>query len=415
MVVLKIIRESFILAFQELSNNKLRAFLSLLGITIGILCIISVFASVDSLEKNIRGSISKMGDNLLYVEKWPWAFGSDYPWWKYINRPEADYRDFKAVESFSEKAEAVAIQFVLSDKTAQYRNLDISNVMVAAVSHDFNTVYAWDFSAGRYFSPKESQAGDNAMVIGFNIAETLYNTPENAVGKNIKVMGRRFKVVGVLEKEGQSILRSDLDNMVVVPYNYMISLVDENSSVFAQRLIVQAKEDVTLPELKDELTGILRKERRLRPRQEDNFALNQVSVISQGITQTFGVINFAGILIGGFSILVGGFGIANIMFVSVRERTNIIGIKKALGAKKIFIMLEFLIESIVLCILGGAIGLFSVFVLIQIANYLIDFTFILSMGNILLGLIISFTIGTLAGIFPAFIASRMDPVEAIRK
>ena len=415
MVIFKIFSESFSLAFQELMNNKLRAFLSLLGITIGILCIISVFAAVDSLEKNVRSSFSIMGDNLLFVEKWPWAFSSDYPWWKYLNRPEANYRDFKDIQNFSEKSDAVAIQFAFQDKMIKYRNESVEDVTVAAVSQDYNIVYNWEFSAGRYFSPKESEAGDNAAIIGYNVAEVLFIDPERAIGKSITLMNRKFRVIGVLKKEGQSIVKSDADNMVMVPYNNLITMVNENSNVLGQRILVAAKEDIPLPELKDELTGILRKTRRLRPKQEDNFALNQVSIISQGITQTFTMINFAGILIGGFSILVGGFGIANIMFVSVKERTNIIGIKKALGAKKIFIMLEFLIESVVLCIIGGVIGMLLVFLLFQLANHTIDFNFILSISNIILGVTISVVIGLISGIFPAWKASQMDPVEAIRQ
>lgn len=415
MVVLKIIRESLLLALQELNNNKLRSFLSLLGITIGILCIISVFAAINSLERNLRGSLSQLGEKVVYVQKWPWAFGGDYPWWKYINRPEPGFRDYKSLRKYSEKAKAVSLQIDVSNRTAIYQNRDISDINVSGVTQDYLKIYDINLAAGRFFSTTESHSGSNVAVIGFEIASKLYNSAESAIGKEMKVLGRKTKVVGVMDKEGESIIQWDFDESVMLPYNYMITMLDENSGFVNRTIIVEARDEVSVKEMKDELTGILRKSRRLKPKQEDNFALNQVTVLYQGINQTFGLINIAGLLIGGFSILVGGFGIANIMFVSVKERTNIIGVKKALGAKYIFIMLEFLIESVVLCIIGGLIGLSLVYLLFFLANQAIDFSLVLSSSNVILGIGISIFIGILSGIFPATAAARLDPVNAMRK
>lgn len=415
MIIFTIIKESVRLAVHELINNKLRSSLSLLGITIGILCIISVLASVDSLERNIRDSISAMGSNVVYVEKWPWAFGGDYPWWKYLNRPEANFDDFRSIRDQSEKSTHVAIQAIMTGKVIRFGNSSYEGVSAGGVTHDFAGIYGLEFSSGRYFSPRETETGDNVVVIGHSIAQALFQRPEYAVGQTVKLFNQKMHVAGVLKKEGQSMMGQGFDDFAMVPYTFMTKLINENSRVFGQRVIVQAAEGIILTELKDELRKILRRTRKLRPKEEDNFALNQMSVLSQGITQMFGVINIAGILIGGFSILVGGFGIANIMFVSVRERTRLIGIKMSLGAKKIFILLEFLIESVLLCLIGGIIGLLLVYALIQIANNYIDFTFMLSLGNIILGLSISVIIGIISGLFPAIKAARMDPVEAMRK
>lgn len=415
MVYLRIIRESFLLALQELNNAKLRALLSLTGITIGILCIISVFAAVDSLEKNVRDSVDELGDDIIFVMKWPWAFGSDYPWWKYVNRPETNYDDFKALQRYSEKAEAVAIQIVQQNKTITYDAAYVEGNDVAGVSHDWQLIFKPKIQFGRYFSFQESSSGDNKVILGYDNAEALFINPERAIGKTIKVLNKKVQVIGVFEREGESIVGSGLDMLAVVPYNFMARFVNERSRVVGQRINVSAKEGVELPVLKDEITKIMRRTRKLKPKDEDNFALNQMSILSEGIAQTFGLINIAGLFIGGFSILVGGFGIANIMFVSVKERTKLIGIKMSLGAKRLFILAEFLIESVLLCMVGGALGIALVYLLFVLANQFIDFTLLLSMKNILLGLGISFGIGVLSGIFPASAASKMDPVEAMRK
>lgn len=410
-----VFRESFILALQELNNARLRAFLSLTGITIGIVCIISVFAAVDSLERNIRQSVNQIGDNVVFVEKWPWAFSNDYPWWKYVNRPNPNYDDYKALQRHLEKAAGVAIQVIQQNKVVEFKSNYYEGVSVAGISHEWSDIFKPAFTGGRYFSNKESASGDNVAVIGYKIAVTLFGDPARAIDRQVKVLNRKVQVIGVLEKEGESIVGNGLDNTVLVPYSFMQKFINERSRVVGQRINVSARKGISLDALKAEITKVLRNNRKLAPGEEDNFALNQMSILSQGITQTFSVINIAGLVIGGFSILVGGFGIANIMFVSVKERTKIIGIKMSLGAKRIFILMEFLIESIMLCLIGGGIGLLIVYGLFVIANQLIDFTLILSFKNILLGLLISFVIGVISGVFPATSASKMDPVEAMQK
>ncbi len=413
-VIIRILRESIELTIAELWNNKLRSFLSLLGITIGIFCIILVFASVDSLERNVRDSINQMGDKVLYVEKWPWAFGSEYPWWKYISRPEANYKDYKAILKQADDAEVIAMQFILAGKLLKYKNNTVNDAMLVAVTHDYNKIYEIKIDQGRYFTKGESRRGDNLAIIGSGIAESLFDPGIDPVGKAIKISGRKVVIVAVMKKEGESLLNWNLDNAVILPYHYMLQFVNNKNPAFAQRIIVKAKEQVSLVKLKDQLTRILRNVRRLNPGEESNFAMNQVSILTQGLDQTFSLINFAGLFIGGFAILVGGFGIANIMFVSVRERTSIIGIKKSLGARKIFILLEFLIESVMLCLIGGLIGLFLVFGAIRIGNQFSNFQFVLSGTNIMVGITTSLVIGILSGFIPALMASKMDPVEAIR-
>lgn len=414
-VLLHIFRESFLIALQELNSNKLRALLSLSGITIGILCIISVFAAVDSLERNIRNSLSGMGDGILFIEKWPWTFGSNYPWWRYVNRPEANFEDYRNLSRQMENAESVAYQVAFTDRTVKYKNRFAEDALAVGITHSWNGIYDIRLVHGRYFSQPESTSGSAVAVIGYEIAEALFLDPEQALGKPIQILNRKVTVIGVIEKEGQGIVSTNLDASVLLPFGFVSFMLSEKSRMVGQRALVKVKDGITMGEARDEVTKVMRRSRKLRPKQEDNFAINEMSVLSQGITQTFSLINFAGMLIGGFSILVGGFGIANIMFVSVKERTRYIGIKMSLGARKIFILFEFLIESVVLCLIGGILGLIMVYGLFQAASGSVNFDLVLSTGNIILGITISVLIGLVSGIFPAVSASRMDPVDAMRK
>jgi putative ABC transport system permease protein len=328
-LILRLIRESYIFAFQAIIVNKVRTILSLLGITIGIFCVISVFTVFDSMENAIRKSIASLGSNTLFIQKWPWSMGGDYPWWKYWQRPEATLEDMRELEKRSSLSESMAFM-VQVNKTVKYQGNYIENIGVNGVSHEFDRVWAFELADGRYFSPGESASGKNIAVIGADIASDLF--PEgDPVGKRLKIFGRNIEVVGVITKEGEDFFGNSNDKTIYLPINYFKTVVDLRD--MGSTIVVKAKPMVTNDELRDELTGQLRSIRKLKPSAEDNFAINETDIISKGFDSLFAVIATVGWIIGGFSLLVGGFGIANIMFVSVRERTNIIGIRKALGAK----------------------------------------------------------------------------------
>jgi putative ABC transport system permease protein len=215
-----------------------------------------------------------------------------------------------------------------------------------------------------------------------------------------------------LEKEGQDLINPvNFDQVAFIPYYTARSMM----ALQEGDIQVKAAEGVSTDQLKDELTATLRNERQLKPTEEDNFALNELSVLSGFFDTFFGTLNIAGWIIGGFSLIVGGFSVANIMFVSVRERTGLIGIKKALGAKNYFILLEFLVESIILCILGGIVGLALVYLLAKAATTLTGFEFFLSQSSIIIGVSVSIIIGIISGLIPAVQASNLDPVEAMRR
>ena len=412
-MVITLLKESIVFAWHALVSNKLRTFLSLLGITIGIFAIITVFTVVDSLERNIRGSVQSLGDNVVFVMKWPWTFGPDYPWWKYMNRPVPAYKELDEVQRKSKSAEAIGFR-IAGRKTLKQQNNTIENAVVSGWSYGYGKVKAFDIADGRYFTESEADAGYNVVILGANIAEGLFPNNQNPVGKMVKVAGRNCKVIGLFKKEGESLLGNTMDNQAVIPYNFarlMMDVKSENNDPF---IAVKAKAGVTNAQLKDELTGIMRSIRGLKPLADDDFALNETNLLSKTFDGLFDIVGIAGAIIGGFSILVGGFGIANIMFVSVRERTNLIGIQKSLGAKNYFILSQFLFEAVFLSLIGGIIGLLLIYILTMVAGSVVDMEISLTRSNIILGLTISVLIGIISGFIPAYSASQLDPVEAIR-
>jgi len=411
MIIFYLLKESLVFALNSLILNKLRTFLSLLGITIGIFTIITVFTVIDSLEDSIRNSISKLGDNVVYVQKWPWAMGGDYPWWKYLNRPVPKLNEGKEIMRRSKLAKAATFM-IFTQKTLQYQDNYANDIQIVGAEHTYENIRSFEISNGRYFSMFESYNGKNRAILGNEIADQLFSS-ENPVGKTIKIQGRKLLVVGIFKKEGSDMFGMNMDNQVLIPINFAKTIVDIRNERLGPLVMVKAKDGVSANELIDELTGIMRSIRRLRPTQDQNFALNQSSLISQGFDDIFSFIDVVGAIIGGFSILVGGFGIANIMFVSVKEQTKLIGIQKALGAKNYFILLQFLYESIILALIGGLFGLILIFILTMIISAAADMEFAMSVWNVSLGLIISISIGVIAGIVPAYNAAKLNPVEAI--
>lgn len=411
-MILSLFKEALFFAWQSLVANKLRSFLSLLGITIGIFAIILVFTIVDSLESNIRGSIQTLGNNVVYIQKWPWTFGPDYPWWKYINRPTPQYYELDEIKRKCKSTDALAYRMG-ARKTVKYKSNSVQNAVVSGISHEYYKIKNFDLSLGRYFTQTETDAGYRVVLIGAKIAEGLFGT-EDPIGKQIKIAGQKATVIGVIKKEGESMLGISFDYQVVIPFNFGRLIMDTRSETSDPIIYAKARPNVTNAEMMDELTGILRGIRRLKPRAEDNFALNETSLLSKGFDSLFDVIGTAGWIIGGFSILVGGFGIANIMFVSVRERTNLIGIQKSLGAKNIFILVQFLGESVMLSSVGGFFGLLLTYIITILGKDAVDMDISLNGSNIILGFTISVLIGIISGFIPAYSASQLDPVEAIR-
>jgi len=400
-------------AYDALRQNKLRTMLSLLGVTIGIFTIITVRSAVDTLRNNLQESVNKLGSNSIYIQKWPWIFDGDFPWWKYMQRPVPTLREFDQLQKRSTLAFGISYEIAFSSRTIKYKSNTIEGTYINAVMQDHDKVWNFDLSQGRYFTDIESKTGAPVAVIGFDIAQHLF--PDGtAVGKQLKVMGRYVNIIGVFSKEGDDMLGNSDDKNVLIPINFAKDVIDVQSENYQPQIVVRGKDGVSDEELESELHMLMRSIRRLKPDADDNFSLNKTTMLSDQLSKVFSVLDIGGIIIGGFSVLVGGFGIANIMFVSVKERTNIIGIQKSLGAKNYFILLQFMIESVILCLVGGIIGLSFVFLGTLAIKGMFDVKVVLGASNIIRGMSISIGIGIISGIIPAYSASRLNPVEAIR-
>lgn len=415
MLIIRLVVESFKFAWNALRTNLLRTILSLLGVTIGIFAIISVFTLVDSLERNIRSSLSFLNSSNLDIRKFPYEFDSDLPWWEYMKRPSSTYREYEFLLEHTKNAEAITLFAVRPRVTVSYESSSISGQNLFGISHTHKDVYDVPLNSGRYFTTQESESGKDVCIIGYKVYHELFGDLINPIGKRIKVRGRKYTVIGTMPEEGESVLgNSGNDETVMIPYFSLKKIFYSGRTRGVETLIsVKGKDDdLGLVELESELIGLMRRVRSLRPSEKDNFSVNRQEALLGILGSIFNVFGVAGWVIGGFSILVGGFGIANIMFVSVRERTNIIGIQKSLGAKNYFILFQFLFESIFLSVLGGGFGILFVWGLSFISLGSLDL--VLSFANITVGLGVSCAIGMISGIIPAVMAARMDPVLAIR-
>ena len=411
---IEIVTSSFKMALQELWKNKLRTFLSLFGITIGIFCIIGVLATVNSLERNIQNEVKSLGTNTIYVDKWDYSAGngSEFPWWKYVNRPVPKYSEVKHIKERTTAAKYIAFR-IKAVSNVDYQNKTLSNVNIYGISEDFNKIQPIELQDGRYLSDAEFDRGSNAAVIGFDVAEKLFISADIATGKEISSRGKKMRIIGVIKKQGKQMIGGwDFDQSIVIPYKFGRNIMNE---LRADPLImVQGQDNISSKQLKDDLTGTMRAIHKLTPTEEDDFTLNDINDFSDAISSIFVGLNMGGWAIAALSLIVGMFGVANIMFVSVRERTSQIGLKKAVGAKRGVILTEFLLESAFLCIIGGLIGLTLVFGLTLILSQALNFPVFISTSYMVLAIVICIVVGIVAGFIPALQAAKMDPVVAIR-
>ncbi|MFZ9687273.1 MAG: ABC transporter permease [Chitinophagaceae bacterium] len=410
---LEIVWTTLKLAVQELTKNKLRTFLSLFGVTIGIFCIIGVLSTVSSLEKNIQDGVKSLGNNTVYIDKWDYQGGAEYPWWKYVNRPSPKLIEMRLLkEKVSAKINAV-FSFT-TQSFIQFGNDKLDGINYHGITDEFEKIQPIEIAYGRYLNQMDFDFGTPNIVIGYENAEMLFGKPEKAIGQEVSLRNKKAIIIGVIKKQGKSFVDGwQFDKSIVLSYKFMKQMLF-NERWNNPKIIVKGPENMSSDALKDELKGAMRSIRRLGPTEEDDFALNAISDFSKSVSNLFSSVNLGGWLIGLLSLIVGAFGIANIMFVTVRERTPIIGLKKAIGAKRRTILMEFLLESALICIIGGLIGIILVVVLAQLLSSAFDFPIFVSTQILGLAIFICIAIGMLAGIIPALIASKMDPVVAIR-
>lgn len=412
LVYLRLLKESFGFALNALRNNKLRTLLSLLGVTIGIFSIIAVLAAVDSLDRKIKKDLSSLDKNTIYLMRF--SFGpSEIPQWKREQFPNVKYDEYEYLKGSINELEQMAFQFFVNRETIKYQSATVSDINVVPVSHEFIDIEGLEFDEGRFYNESESNSGSAVIVLGNEIASGLFEG-SNPIGKNIRLYGQRFTVIGVLKKQGAGIFGDSNDTSVFIPVNFLRRMYGDNNDALTPVILIKPEKGVDMDAFKAELTQKLRNYRGMKTDEIDNFFINVLSGFTDLIDGIVGQMNVVGWIISGFSLLVGGFGIANIMFVSVKERTNLIGIQKSLGAKNRFILFQFLFEAVILSVIGGVVGLFLVWIISVILTKALDFEFVLSMGNVILGTSLAAIIGLISGIMPAITASKLDPVEAIR-
>lgn len=411
MKFLRQIFESIRFAWQALVSNVLRTTLSLLGVTIGIFSIVAVFTFVDSMNASINSEIDSFGKGVIYVGKWPWVFSNNFPWWKYMNRPTMKYNEYKYLTDNVKSAQAISI---LDGRMTTLKNGNNSmETRLTGVSFDYNKISDVPIEYGRYFLTNESDNAAFSVILGAEVKEALFPNIVDAVDQTMKINGIKFKVIGTMKKKGEDLLSfgGSPDQRAYIPYTAYASLFqkDEPEPDIAMKAF---DSDIGQQILEGEVTGLMRSRRGLKPVQEDNFSINRLDGLTKFFDGIFSSLNIGGIFIAGFSLLVGGFGIANIMFVSVKERTNIIGIQKSLGAKNYFILFQFLFEAVFLSLIGGLVGILLVW-LLSFGDFG-SLKLVLTYSNMIKGIITASVIGIISGIVPAWLAAKLDPVVAIR-
>ena len=411
-VYFRLLKESLGFAMNALRNNKLRTLLSLLGVTIGIFSIIAVLAAVDSLDRKITKDLSSLDKNTIYLIKF--SFGpSEIPQWKREQFPNIKYDEYTYLKGAMTNTDEMAFQIFTRRESIKYDSKTVSDINIVPSSHEFIDIQGLEFETGRFYNESEANSGSSVIVLGNEIAKSLFEGAE-PIGKNVRLYGKRFTVIGVLKKEGAGLFGDSNDTTAYIPVNFVRQLYGDNNDSLTNAIIIKPEKGVDMDAFKSELSQKLRGYRGLKAGEIDNFFINVFSGFTDLIDGILGQMNVVGWIISGFSLLVGGFGIANIMFVSVKERTNLIGIQKSLGAKNRFILFQFLFEAIILSVIGGIIGLLLVWIISLILTNVLDFEFVLSAGNIILGTGLAAIIGLISGILPAISASKLDPVEAIR-
>ena len=411
-VYFRLLKESFSFAMNALRNNKLRTLLSLLGVTIGIFSIIAVLAAVDSLDRKIKKDLSSLDKNTIYLMRF--SFGpSEIPQWKREQFPNVKYDEYEYLKSSVNNTKEMCYQMFTASQSLKYEANIVTDVNVAPVSHEFIDIQGLEFQEGRFYNESEANSGAALVVLGNQVAQGLFEGTD-PIGKNIRMYGQKFTVVGVLKKQGAGIFGESNDTSVYLPVNFLRRLYGDNNDSMTPVIVIKPEKGIDMEAYKAELIQKLRNYRGMKTGEIDNFFINVLSGFTDLLDGIISKMNIVGWIISGFSLLVGGFGIANIMFVSVKERTNLIGIQKSLGAKNRFILFQFLFEAVILSVIGGLIGLILVWLVSIILTNALDFDFVLGVGNILLGTGLAAVIGLISGILPAISASKLDPVEAIR-
>ena len=401
-------REGFLISLGALKANKARAILTTLGIVIGICSVALMATAIKGIDIAFEKGISALGADNMYIGKFAWF--SDQDFWKMRNRKNLTMDDFEKFKDLVRLPLAIS-PTVMSRQTVRYGENFFEGSLITGTNDEYVKTTNFDFDYGRFFTSIESKSSRNVVVVGKEIANHLFESI-NPLNQNIKIGEINYKIVGVLAEQGSNLLGDfNPDRRLFVPIGTIYKYFEHPSSQSID-IVVRAGNTSMIDETKEEAEGIMRKVRGLMYNEENDFAINQQDGLTQNYKKTVGVIQIAGFFITGLSLLVGAIGIMNIMFVSVKERTKEIGIRKAIGAKRRAILGQFLTEASVICLIGGLIGLILAVLLSMAINKFLPTS--IQFDTVVLAIVISLITGVLSGLAPAYTAARMDPVEALR-
>ncbi len=401
------LKESFFISISAILANKMRSFLTTLGIIIGVCSVVLMSTAIKGVDNSFQQGISSLGSDVLYIDKFAWFSSEEF--WKMRNRPNITYEDYEKFKSLVNLPLAVAPQ-AISVRNIKFREKTAEAIFVTGSTTEYLETTNFSFKSGRFFSEIESESGRDVVVLGYDIAETLFGNID-PIGSIVKIGGFNYQVVGVLNKQGSNLLGAfNPDRQVYVPIKSLFRHF--GLSWRSITIVVRAKNSQLLEETKIEAEQVMRQVRRLKAYESSDFSINQQEGLIQIYKNTVGVIQIGGLFITGLSLFVGAIGIMNIMFVSVKERTREIGIRKAIGATKRIIMAQFLMESSIISMIGGLIGLFFAIVLSYVIDQFIPTS--VQISAVLIAIVISLLTGILSGLAPAYSAAKLDPVESLR-
>lgn len=403
------LKESLLISFQAIRANKARSILTTLGIVIGVTSVVLMSTALKGMDIAFQEGVATLGSDNLYIDKWSW-FDNNIPWWELRNRKNLDMDEFKQYEDLAQLPEAMA-PTVWTNQTLKYEDNVLSFSNVTGTNNNYIKTTNLDFAEGRFFTQLESNAARNVVILGSSVAESLFPRG-GGLNEYIKIKGRKFRVIGILEQQGSFMMGNfNPDNMAYVPIDVVFKYF-HRSDFRSITFNVRAKNSAMVEETKDEAISIIRKIRGLSYAEQNDFSVNQQEGLLNNINETTAVIKIAGYFITGLALFVGAIGIMNIMFVSVKERTREIGIRKAIGAKRRTVLGQFLFESSVICLMGGFVGLAIAVLLSMVVNQFLPTS--VQVDAVILAIVISIMTGVISGLAPAYTAAKMDPVDALR-
>jgi putative ABC transport system permease protein len=412
----QLIKEGFRVALHSLKTHRLRTFLAMIGVAIGIFAITIIFTFVDSMTYGITKNLSQMGNRVFFVHHVAWLSDGDFD--KFFTRPQVSYKDYLRLKENLEGVDGVCYQVELNRHTLKAGEKSLEKVDIRAVTEDFGEINDLKYAFGRPLTREEMDGGRNVCVVGFDVAEQLFGA-EEAIGKEVFLLGKRVKIEGVLERTGKDFFGQSKDDLMLVPYAFGGKVFNMRQRLFDKLIIIRASSEDRVDQVESDVMGLMRISRGLRPRSENNFAINKPEMLMNAVGNIMSYLYVGGIIICIFSMIVGGFGIGNIMYTAVKERTFEIGVQKSLGATRAFILYQFLIESLILCLIGGALGIVFELLVVAALQAIMNaadagFTIIFSTFSFSVGVGFSAVIGILSGLLPSISASRLDPVESMR-